>query len=787
MRFAQTRFKLLMERSMTAFAITGKNREPSALSLFSFHDRKISSKIMLGFSAVLAIGIALSGFSYVSLDKIDTNFRSYSHKVLLVGMTRNVERDFLGLCRQIREFGLTGEERLLEEARKLRQIVAEGVDAAVKEIKNPGRHAKMVDAAEKYGLYADQIEKLATTRHNLNHMVKDVLDPLGKQILAEAERMQNWAVNKDGNLNTVALAGDVIKNVMQVRLNATKTLGRRDKESMDNANKFVSDLRASLSAFGVQATSDEARKYFGVLSALTNQYYEAFQTGARDAVEIERMFNGAMAKASAAMTADLESINQTAADDEQKVGGETEDYISFSERLSLLIGVAGLAIGAALAWLIGRAISNPVKKMTDAMTSLASGHLDVEVPARGNKDEIGEMAEAVQVFKDAAIAKIKRDAEVEDERRKNQEAQRRAEEEAIRRERELVCQSIGAGLTKLSAKDLTYRMTDEVPEAYRRLQQDFNSATAQLEAAMGAVVEGADAIGSGANQIAVAADDLSRRTEQQAASLEETAAALEEITVTVKKAAEGAGHAATIVGTTKLEAGKSGQIVRQAVDAMGRIEKSSQEISQIIGVIDEIAFQTNLLALNAGVEAARAGDAGKGFAVVASEVRALAQRSAEAAKEIKDLISTSSSQVGQGVDLVDRTGKALEKILVQVTEIDRVVAEIASGAREQATSLTEVNVAVSHMDQTTQQNAAMVEETTAATHSLRRESDELMNEVRSFCISRQTASKSAAPSRDRLAKPATTRVSFTSVAGRGKEATVRKAAAAAEQDSWEEF
>jgi methyl-accepting chemotaxis protein len=237
---------------------------------------------------------------------------------------------------------------------------------------------------------------------------------------------------------------------------------------------------------------------------------------------------------------------------------------------------------------------------------------------------------------------------------------------------------------------------------------------------------------SGTQEISTASNDLSRRTEQQASSLEETAAALDEITATVKKAAEGATHARKVVAGTKEDAERSGEVVRKAVEAMGGIEKSSQQIGQIIGVIDEIAFQTNLLALNAGVEAARAGDAGRGFAVVASEVRALAQRSAEAAKEIKALISTSTTQVGEGVQLVAETGKSLESIMSKVAEINTVVSDIAAGAQEQATGLQQVNTAVNEMDKVTQQNAAMAEEATAAGRSLAQEAETLTSLVAQF-------------------------------------------------------
>ena len=300
-------------------------------------------------------------------------------------------------------------------------------------------------------------------------------------------------------------------------------------------------------------------------------------------------------------------------------------------------------------------------------------------------------------------------------------------------------------MDKLAAKDLTYRMSPEFPRPIASCKTDFNAAIGQLEEAMQGVTDSTGAIHSGTEEISTAADDLSRRTEQQAASLEETAAALEEITTTVKKSAEGATHARQVVAAADEDAKKSALVVRQAVEAMDAIAKSAQQISQIIGVIDEIAFQTNLLALNAGVEAARAGDAGRGFAVVASEVRALAQRSAEAAKEIKGLITASTRQVESGVKLVGETGKSLERIMAQVTEINAVVGEIAAGAKEQATGLGEVNTAINQMDQMTQQNAAMVEQSTAATHSLSQETAQLSGLIGQFQVGRTDKQRLHAP------------------------------------------
>ncbi|WP_172295982.1 methyl-accepting chemotaxis protein [Pseudoruegeria sp. HB172150] len=308
----------------------------------------------------------------------------------------------------------------------------------------------------------------------------------------------------------------------------------------------------------------------------------------------------------------------------------------------------------------------------------------------------------------------------------DEERKRRAAQQAT------VVENLRGGLGKLAEGDLTAQIATTFSEEYEQLRSDFNRAVDQLLNAMRTVAENAEQIQGGASEISSAADDMSARTERQAATLEETAAALDQLTTSVRTAAEGAAEANRIVETARGNAENSGEVVRQAVDAMSELEASSKQISKITEVIDDIAYQTNLLALNAGVEAARAGEAGRGFAVVASEVRALAQRSSEAAREINELISSSGRQVKRGVDLVGQAGEALKSIVVGVVEIARHVSEIAESSREQSGGLAEINEAVGQLDQVTQQNAAMFEETTAAGHSLKREAEMLTTSMARF-------------------------------------------------------
>jgi methyl-accepting chemotaxis protein len=450
--------------------------------------------------------------------------------------------------------------------------------------------------------------------------------------------------------------------------------------------------------------------------------------------------------------------------------------------------VSGLAVVVIVAFFCVRAwIISPIANLSSTMERLAAGDLHAQVASADRRDEIGAMYRTVQVFKDAGLEKQRLEADAAAQRHLTDETRRQSEAERARaaQDQAKVVASLGAGLEKLSAGDLTFRIRETFAADYEKLRSDFNKAMANLNETMKAVVGRTQSLRGSGLEVAQASEDLSKRTEQQAASLEQTAAALDEITATVKKTADGAVHARQVVATAKADAETSGDVVRQAVDAMTDIESSSRQIGQIIGVIDEIAFQTNLLALNAGVEAARAGDAGKGFAVVASEVRVLAQRSAEAAKEIKALISASAAQVSQGVERVGQTGRSLARIAEQVTQITGVVSEIAASAEEQAVGLREVNSAVNQMDQVTQQNAAMVEQATAASHSLREETDALAAMMDQFRTGDDSVSASlAASEKSAKSHPSTSarsgRPPVAALAGGGRPAATFDA-------SWEDF
>ncbi|MDB5457793.1 MAG: methyl-accepting chemotaxis sensory transducer [Caulobacter sp.] len=574
------------------------------------------------------------------------------------------------------------------------------------------------------------------------------------------------------------------------------------KQASAEIDSAYEDAKARLAAMKAAdpSTAKTAAGYQTRLDGIYSSGRQGADLGLQNAGEAAKMVMAVIDPDIASLSADVSKFTTSHSDATKVMVAKASKDARAGTMMT--IGFAVIAAGLALAyamWIGAAKISKPITNLSKTMETLAQGSVEVEVAGAHRKDEVGAMARSVQVFKDNALAlraaeanQQRLSAETETERRRNQEVL-----EAAAKEQAFVMERIATGLTKLADGDLTYRVDEDFPEAYQRLQSDFNGAITQMEEAMRTIVVAASSIGAGSDEIASAADDLSRRSEQQAASLEETAAALDEITATVKRSSAGAVEAARVVTSTRADAERSSVVVRGAVEAMNEIEKSSTQISQIIGVIDEIAFQTNLLALNAGVEAARAGDAGRGFAVVAQEVRALAQRSADAAKEIKTLISSSTQQVGQGVSLVGQTGEALQAIVTKVSEIDGLVKDIAASGAEQATGLNEVNAAVNQMDQTVQQNAAMVEQSTAASHSLKGEAGNLMQMISRFQVGGDPVGAQASAAR-RTTAP--TRVLATANAGhrpganpvaaaRAKLATFARGSAApkAEADSWEEF
>ena len=471
-----------------------------------------------------------------------------------------------------------------------------------------------------------------------------------------------------------------------------------------------------------------------------------------------------------AYQAEIDAVVKNDIAELEAVKAGIDGFVTTTFWLVIIVTGSGILAGAAFGLYIGaRQLSAPIRRVSEVMNAVADGNLDADVPYLGQNDEIGEMAAAVEVFKKNGREVRRMNAQETAMRAKSDDLQagmaivvdaaaggdfsRRINKDYGDENLNRFAATINALLTgvdngvsetsrvieSLARGDLTEKMDGEFRGVFAELQANVNQTLSKLRETMREVRSSTEGISGNANELRSAADDLSKRTEQQAAALEETSAALDEITAVVRNSTDRAQEASTMVAETKQKTEESASVVRDAVSAMDRIEHASREISQIINVIDEIAFQTNLLALNAGVEAARAGEAGKGFAVVAQEVRELAQRSATAAKDIKALITKSGQEVGRGVSLVQKTGSALNEIETRVLAINDHIHSIATAAREQSTGLHEVNTAINQMDQVTQRNAAMVEETSAATHKLSNEAGHLVTLVSRFKVGAEDA------------------------------------------------
>jgi methyl-accepting chemotaxis protein len=487
----------------------------------------------------------------------------------------------------------------------------------------------------------------------------------------------------------------------------------------------------------------------GIATTVANSYIQTETTSAPDVKRLNDLIP--------VLATELNAINVQFS----KEMASSMASLSASADRSLMLVYVSSAVGIVLSlllalWISMAKIARPLNELGQRMGTLANGDLSVQIEGQGRGDEVGAMAKAVQVFKDNAVALKESEVQAEAQRRAAEEE--RARNEATRaeaaRQVQRVVTGLGSGLERLAKGDLTYRITDEFVDEYKKVQEDFNAAIEQLQDTIKNIALSSNEVSNAASEISASTTNLSQRTEEQAASLEQTSASMEEMSATVKKNAENAQQANQFANETAAVADRGGAVVAEAVNAMSRIEESSRKISDIISVIDEIARQTNLLALNAAVEAARAGEAGRGFAVVASEVRSLAQRSSQAAKDIKDLITSSSGQVQEGVELVNKAGASLNEIVESIKKVAQIVADIAVASNQQATGIDQINTALNQMDEVTQQNSALVEENAATAKTLEHQSGAMSSSVGTFKLKGMESGGFAAPSQVAASKRA---------------------------------
>ncbi|EJB08215.1 methyl-accepting chemotaxis protein [Rhizobium leguminosarum bv. trifolii WSM597] len=597
--------------------------------------------------------------------------------------------------------------------------------------RNPSLQATVATIRGQIAAYDQAFDELVTLQSRHDQLLSKVTEfgPWASDALNDVLRSA-WRQN---DLTLLYATTTTLQAVTKSLYFSERFVNSGDVKAYDTAQLALREA-VELNAAATKLARNELQqaRLFGAAQLMQN--YSARLGEMRDVWnETNRIRVGEIGELGPKIATGFQALQASVAKTQQQLDNSVEQTVSSATTVALAVSAALIVIGLALSYYLGRLISSAVRAMAAKMERLAHGEDLSEFDGGDNGHELGAMARSLMVFQETKHAKTAADIAAEtarlasEEQRQQQERQRVAESEAM----EFAFRQISKGLDALSTGDLTARIGD-VDARYCVIRDRFNNSVATLESAFDAVIQAVSIIKSGLGEISTATNDLARRTEQQASALEQTVAALSEVTRGVNGMADGASRANDAVTTTRANAENGGEIVNRAILAMNEIQSSSERIESIIGVIDEIAFQTNLLALNAGVEAARAGEAGKGFAVVAQEVRELAQRSANAAKEIKQLISTSSDQVDVGVRLVGESGSSLKQIVSHFNAMSATVTEIALSARDQALSLREVSAAGEQMDKVTQQNAAMVEQTTAAAQGLAYETDRLAALVAQF-------------------------------------------------------
>ena len=631
------------------------------------------------------------------------------------------------------------------------------------------------------------------------------------QMLSDA-RVQNLKDDVDREQAIVADIIDAKASVRGMQIAVRDIRLASTPERMRAASDYLEARKRSVNRFIDQANtnfrvSGQSTEVTDKLRSLADQY----EAGAKQMVTIRNEAVALRTKGEASdraaaldsqaasvasertlpLAAEMEKISAAAVDAARARAKDLNESLAQTMLSARTINLTLAGFAAIL--LIGTAafmvmtVTRPLRSLTVGMNELAAGNFDVELSGVARKDEIGGIAKAVDTFKLKLEEKMRLEAEKEQEIARKEQAAReeraRKEAEATRQIAQVV-EGLGAGLERLAKGDLTCRVNDEWAAEYRKIQEDFNGAIEQLRHMIHDIASSTSEVSNAAAEISTATTDLSQRTEEQASSLEETSASMEEIAATVKQNAENARQARELTRNTSEVADRGGKVVAQAVEAMVRIEESSRRISDIISVIDEIARQTNLLALNAAVEAARAGEAGRGFAVVASEVRGLAQRSSQAAKDIKDLIVSSSAQVQDGVDLVNRAGDSLKDIVGSIKAVANMVSDIANASSEQSAGLEQINKALSQMDEVTQQNSAMVEENAASARLLEQQADGMQKRLSAFRLEAGATAR-VVPALTAQARPAAAKpIALRRGPARQMQASLATAVA---HDQWQEF
>ncbi len=668
-----------------------------------FTNRRINTKIMIGFAIVLALTAVLSAISYRGFGKVSEGFETFNQRVKMVGIAREVDRGFVAFRRFAREFSMSGDENLIAEARKRQQVLAASIKRGLDEIKNPERHNRMVELGEQFENYGKGFEKLVVLKQEQNKLSREVLDPLGLKSRSEIEQLQAMAVAKAGNSNTMILAGEALKQLLLARLNVNKLLGRHEQSSAEAAEKALADLKIAMTAFGAGISSDDVRKVFSDVNANVEKYAEAYHKAAHNAHEVELLANGEMTKMAQAIAADAEAIKESGVAEEVKIEHEITSLIASTESFVLMIAIGSLVMGVMLAWLIGRAISKPVVGLCAGMRELAEGNFQVVLPGLGRGDEVGDMAQAVETFKVKAEQKAREEAEAKIQQDQIAAKQRKAD---------------------------MIKLADQFESAVGEIVETVSSASTELEASASTLTATAERAQEITTMVAAASEEASTNVQSVASATEEMASSVNEISRQVQESARMAGEAVEQARTTN--------------DRVSELSKAAARIGDVVELINTIAGQTNLLALNATIEAARAGEAGRGFAVVASEVKALAEQTAKATGEIGQQISGIQAATQESVGAIKEISGTIEKLSeisstiaaaveeqgAATQEISRNVQQAAQGTQQVSSNITDVQRGASETGSASSQVLSAAQSLSSDSNRLKLEVGKFLNSVR---------------------------------------------------------